>query len=39
MRFQTCRNCEHRWWTDLHGNDVVPLSDVLAHVVPRGAAS
>jgi hypothetical protein len=35
LRFATCRRCEHRWWTDLHDEQPLPLSDVLATVSRR----
>ncbi len=31
-RFATCRNCEHRWWTDREQVGVVSLEQVLSWV-------
>jgi hypothetical protein len=27
--FAQCRACEHRWWTDLQGNRLIALGEVL----------
>ena len=32
MRFNTCRACEHKWWTDGEIAIEIGLKDVLAHV-------
>lgn len=30
--FASCRACEHRWWTDLEGNRLIALDEVLDRV-------
>lgn len=35
LMFTTCRQCEHRWWTDLDGHSVVGLAQVLGMVAPQ----
>ncbi len=32
VRFTSCRACEHRWWTDLHADRLLPLDEVLDRV-------
>jgi len=32
MLFASCRNCEHRWWTDLDGDRLIALDEVLDRV-------
>lgn len=35
VRFEHCRNCEHRWWTDAEQQSVINLGDVLDKVATR----
>lgn len=32
VSFATCRDCEHRWWSDVAGTAALGLSDVLSMV-------
>ncbi|MDP8970917.1 MAG: hypothetical protein M3N52_10580 [Actinomycetota bacterium] len=32
VRFSTCRDCEHRWWSDVAGTGALRLDDVLSLV-------
>jgi hypothetical protein len=32
VRFASCRACEHRWWTDLNEDRLLPLGEVLERV-------
>ena len=32
MYFNTCRSCEHKWWTDSDAMAEIPLADVLKEV-------
>lgn len=36
LRFEACRNCEHRWWTKMAEQVTVELPEVLESV---GAAA
>lgn len=35
VRFEHCRDCEHRWWTDAEQEAVIDLGDVLEKVAGR----
>lgn len=32
MYFNTCRSCEHKWWTDSEANSRLTLPEVLAEL-------
>jgi hypothetical protein len=37
LRFNHCRSCEHRWWTDLEEGTSVRLRKVLDQIGGRAA--
>jgi hypothetical protein len=37
VRFSTCRDCEHRWWTDLSETTRIGVADVLQRVRVKAA--